>query len=199
MKGKLLMSKIKLIALFGKSGAGKDTIQHWLQEHYDMFNGLVSYTTRPPRGNEVNGKDYNFISTQEFLDKLSRDEILEYAEFNEWYYGTAIDAFDENKINLGVFNIQGIRSLMKYNDKIEMLPVYIDAPDRIRLLRALQRESNPDCYEICRRYLADEKDFQLLDFYHEYYYNDNDLMEFYGFFNRPKVKKFLRGDFNERD
>lgn len=192
MKGKLLMSKIKLIALFGKSGAGKDTIQHWLQEHYDIFNGLVSYTTRPPRHHEINGKDYNFISTQEFLNKISCNEILEYAEFNEWYYGTAIDAFDKNKINIGVFNIQGIKSLMKHSDKIEMLPVYINASDKIRLLRALNRESNPDCYEICRRYLADEQDFKSLNFHYEYYFNDDNTIEFYGFLNRPEVKNFLK-------
>jgi guanylate kinase len=52
----------------------------------------------------------------------------------------------------------------KQKDNLLVFPVYVEAEPKIRLTRALRREENPDCHEICRRFLADEKDFENLDF-----------------------------------
>ena len=53
------MSKIKLLALFGESSAGKDSIQHWLEHNLKNTHGIVSYTTRPPREYEIEGREYH--------------------------------------------------------------------------------------------------------------------------------------------
>ena len=61
-------NKYKILALFGKSGAGKDTIQKWLTTNYNM-NGIISCTTRPPRDYERDGIHYHFLSNEEFAQK----------------------------------------------------------------------------------------------------------------------------------
>lgn len=185
------MSKIKLIALFGESGTGKDTIQKWLVNTCEM-NGLVSYTTRPRRKGEINGTDYCFIDENFFKDLISQNRLLEYTVFNNWYYGTpSMDLRSEN-INVGVFNIIGINNIkLAFKDKIDVLPIKIEAGQKTRLMRALQREANPNCSEICRRFLADEKDFHCIPFDYEVFDNNANNDEFYGLLNRPQVKVFL--------
>lgn len=175
------MDKYKIIALFGKSGAGKDTIQKWLINNIDM-NSIISCTTRPPRDYEQNGIDYHFISIDEFTKKILDYSMLEATSFNDWFYGTPIESLSFDKINIGVFNIEGINSLMQ-NPQLHILPIHIVANDKVRLLRILQREKNPDCYEICRRFLTDEKDFSDIDFpYFEFNNNNatiNDVINFF--------------------
>lgn len=188
------MNKIKIIALFGESGAGKDTIQHWLANNYDNFNEIISCTTRPPRDYEKNGKDYYFTNKKHFLTSYAKDEILEFSIFNDWFYGTPRSSLSSEKINIGVFNIQGIKSLLQHKD-IAVLPIWIQTDDKTRLLRCLNRENNPDCIEICRRFLADQNDFNIsnIDFDFEYYSNVNNQYTYYGLLRRPKVAKFIKG------
>ena len=159
------MNKYKLIALFGKSGAGKDTIQNWMVSNLEDTHKLISYTTRPPRSNEIDNKDYHFISVEEFNYMKEKNLFLETTEFREWYYGTSIESLNENKINVGVFNPSGVKNIWNnFQNTILIFPIEIWAPNKNRLIRSLTREDNPDCLEICRRFLADEKDFDNIDF-----------------------------------
>lgn len=155
-------SKIKVIALFGKAGAGKDTIQQWIVSRHN-WHGIVSCTTRPPRDYEENGVDYYFLSNEEFTRKVLDGTMLEATEFRNWFYGTSLDALDPNGFNIGVFNIAGIDALLE-DSRLEVYPVIVYAPDKTRLMRQLMREDSPDCEEICRRFQADNKDFLQYDF-----------------------------------
>ena len=167
------MQKIKIIALFGKSGAGKDTIQKWIMKHYPKsFNPIVSCTTRPMRQGETDGQDYFFLSNEEFAQKVLNLSMLEATEFRGWYYGTSIDQLDINRINIGVFNIAGIEALLE-DSRLDIFPVWIYADDKVRLLRALNREEKPDCAEICRRFQTDEKDFAEMDFMPYFVWNNS--------------------------
>ncbi len=76
----------KLIVFSGPSGVGKGTIRKHLK--FDDYVFSVSSTTRSIRDGEVNGRDYHFISKEEFLNKVDNNEMLEHAEFCNNYYGT---------------------------------------------------------------------------------------------------------------
>lgn len=167
--------KIKVVALFGESASGKDTIQKWLVSNNKNFKGIISCTTRPMRDNEEDGVDYHFLSIDEFEKNIDGKKMLEYTKFNNWYYGTNIKELKKNKVNVGVFNIAGIHSLLQ-DSRLEVTPVYVFAPNKTRLLRALNREDNPNCYEICRRFLADTEDFHSVDFKYLTFHNDEETL-----------------------
>ena len=77
-----------LIILSGPSGAGKGTIYNELLKHDSNLRFSVSMTTRKPRDGEVNGKDYFFVTIEEFKKEIENDSFLEYALVHGNYYGT---------------------------------------------------------------------------------------------------------------
>lgn len=84
------MDKIRIIALFGASASGKDTIQKWVVANYDNVNSIVSCTTRPKRDYEKDEIDYHFITSEDFTKYLLNGQMLEATEFRGWFYGTPI-------------------------------------------------------------------------------------------------------------
>lgn len=84
------MSKHKIVILTGPGGVGKTTISQFLcQNLSDEFRETVSCTTRKKREHEIDGKDYYFITKEEFEQKIENDEFVEYNAFpNGYMYGT---------------------------------------------------------------------------------------------------------------
>ena len=78
----------KLLVISGLSAAGKGTIAKELVARFDNFVLSVSATTREKRGNEIDGKDYFFISKEKFDEMIKNNEFLEYAKYVNNYYGT---------------------------------------------------------------------------------------------------------------
>lgn len=134
----------------------------------------MSHTTRPPRDLEVDGKDYYFVTEEEMQELIDNNQMLEWTEFNGWYYGTSKQHLTEDNIYVGVFNPDGIISLLllHYNT-IEIMPIYIYTSDKERLIRSLNREQDPDIGEIIRRYGTDKEDFENIPFEHYVYENSN--------------------------
>ena len=154
-------NKYTIIAIMGKAGSGKDTLCRALLEEPEFFNArpIISCTTRPIRDNEKDGVDYHFLTNDEFTNQVLSGEMLEATVFNTWCYGTSINNLDKDYINIGVFNPEGV-GLLRDNTNINLAVIYIEANDKTRLLRQLNREKNPDCHEIVRRFSADEHDFR---------------------------------------
>ena len=147
----------KVVAIMGKSASGKTTLQKAIAKQFNV-NEIVSTTTRPKRDREKEGVDYKFVTIEQFTEKVLSGDMLEADDFNDWFYGTEISALNENKVNVGVFTPNGVEALAQ-DGRIDLKVIYIDADDKQRLLRSLNRETNPNVAEICRRYFADEKDF----------------------------------------
>lgn len=171
------MKKYKVIALFGKSGAGKDTIQKWIVSNIPDINSIISCTTRPKRDYEEEGKDYFFLTNEEFAEKVLNGSMLEATEFRKWFYGTPIETLSQEKINIGVFNPAGVSCILE-DSRLEVYPIYVKASDKTRLLRSLNRENNPDCEEICRRFFTDKDDFQEIKFNYFTFINEEENIDF---------------------
>lgn len=77
-----------LIVVSGFSGAGKGTLMKRLIRTYDNYALSISMTTRQPRPGEIDGKEYFFVSRQEFEDKIQQNGLIEYACYCDNYYGT---------------------------------------------------------------------------------------------------------------
>lgn len=110
-------TKGSLIVISGPSGSGKDSICERLKEYNNNFWVSISCTTRKPRMGEENGTSYFFISKDEFEDKISNNEFLEYAVYNGEYYGTPkekINKYLDNGIDvLLVIEVQGALKIKK--------------------------------------------------------------------------------------
>lgn len=90
-----------LIVVSGPSGAGKDTICNKVIEDSDNIWLSVSMTSRNPRGNEKEGKNYFFVTKEEFEQKIKDGKLLEYTNYNGNYYGTPKDKL-EDYLNRGI-------------------------------------------------------------------------------------------------
>lgn len=86
---KLYSRRNFLIILIAPSGGGKSTIAKKILDSNDDIEYSVSFTTREPRGNEVHGKNYFFVSETEFKQKADEDDFLEYAFVHGHWYGTS--------------------------------------------------------------------------------------------------------------
>lgn len=94
------MKRGHIFIISGPSGVGKGTIIAALLERHPELWFSVSATTRPIRNGEVDGREYFFVSHEEFRAKIERGEMLEWAEYEGQYYGTPADRVDE-QLNAG--------------------------------------------------------------------------------------------------
>ena len=132
------------------------------------LNTYVMYTTRPPREGEKEGKAYHFTDEAGIESFRRAGKLIESRTYRTvagpWTYATV----DDGQINLSAGDylmpatLESYRTLKKRFGADALVPIYIDADDGDRLLRAVQRErqqSAPNYKEVCRRFLADEADF----------------------------------------
>ena len=88
-----------LVVVSGFSGAGKGTLMKALLERYDNYALSISATTRGPRAGEADGREYFFKTREEFLQMIEADQLIEYAEYVNNFYGTPKDYVFSNLEN----------------------------------------------------------------------------------------------------
>ncbi len=160
----------KIYVIMGKSSSGKDTIYSRLKSDETVkFNNVIMYTTRPMREGELDGREYFFTTEDKLNEYEKQDIIVELRAYNTvhgvWKYFTLddgqIDLSSNNKY-LIIATLEAYKNYVKYYGRDVVIPIYIEVDDKVRIHRALAREdaqNNPKYAEMCRRFLADEKDF----------------------------------------
>ena len=159
----------KLFIVLGKSASGKDTLYKDIVGRFgDRLGVVVPYTTRPKRQGETEGVEYHFI-TEGQMSRMKRDgKVIEsrcyQTVYGPWYYLTV----DDGQIDLSkrssilIVTPAAYEKLRDYFGAEHVIPLYIETDDGVRLERALKREraqAKPKSEEMCRRFLADAKDF----------------------------------------
>ncbi|KAL7280816.1 guanylate kinase [Trametes coccinea BRFM310] len=128
---------LRPLVISGPSGVGKSTLlKRLFAEFPDKFGFSVSHTTRAPRAGEVDGKDYHFVSQDNFKDLISRGAFIEHAQFSGNFYGTSFMAVREieNSGRRCILDIeaQGVRQIKGTN----LNPVYLFiSPPSLTVLR----------------------------------------------------------------
>ena len=142
----ILKEKSMMIVLSSPSGAGKTTLARKLQKNNSNFHISISYTTRQPRTNEVNGKDYYFVSRLEFEKLIQNKSFYEYATIFENYYGTpkepVVKLLSSGKDILFDIDWQGTQQL-KLVKNLPLLTFFI-IPPNIQSLKDRLLQRNQD-------------------------------------------------------
>lgn len=136
-----------MVILSSPSGAGKTTLVKLLSERKG-FAISISHTTRTPRSNEVNGKDYHFIDNQKFEKMINKQEFLEYAKvFNNFYGTTKSSVYDQlSKGNNVIFDIdwQGTNQIISHKLRNKLLTFFVLPPSREELFKRLSNRDMKD-------------------------------------------------------
>ena len=136
-----------MVVLSSPSGAGKTTLvkKISLEKSYKIS---ISHTTRKPRTNETDGKDYFFVSKEKFKDLIKKKEFLEYAKVFENYYGSSKNRVIENlkKGENVIFDIdwQGTEQIKKYNLGYKLITFFILPPSKDELFNRLRNRDMKD-------------------------------------------------------
>lgn len=159
----------KIFCVMGKSATGKDTVyQKLLAENSLNLKRIIPYTTRPIREGEENGREYYFCTEEDVQRYEAEGRIVELRAYNTvygiWKYFTLNDGNiqleKENYLLIGT--LEAYIKIRDYFGEEKVTPIYIEVEDGERLLRAITREKQQDVpkyEEMCRRFLADAKDF----------------------------------------
>lgn len=158
----------KIFYLMGKSSSGKDSIFKKIKERIPELKNIILYTTRPIREGEQNGVEYHFVDENKLQELEKRGCVIEQRAYQTkhgiWKYFTA----DDGQVDLSKYSYLVIGTLVSYQEmckyfgKENMIPLYVEVEDGLRLSRALERERQqaaPKYAEMCRRFLADSEDF----------------------------------------
>ncbi len=136
-----------MVILSSPSGAGKTTLVKLLSERKG-FTTSISYTTRTPRSNEINGRDYHFVNREKFERMIRNKEFLEYAKVFKNFYGTTkSNTLNElSKGNNVIFDIdwQGTNQIISQKLKNKLLTFFILPPSREELFKRLSNRDMKD-------------------------------------------------------
>ena len=176
------------------SGAGKTTLVKLLEKKENFFIS-VSHTTRKPRSNEVNGRDYNFVSDEEFKNLIKKDQFLEHAKVFNNYYGTLKKPVME-KLNQGdnvLFDIdwQGTKQIKDKKINFKIISIFVLPPSKQVLYNRLSNRDMKDKLIVEERMKQFERDV-LHWINYDYVVINDDLQDCY-----KKIHNLIKAEVND--
>jgi guanylate kinase len=185
------MKKGMLIVVSAPSGSGKTTIAKKILEHFPFVKFSVSATTRPKRNGEIDGKDYFFLTREEFEKKIQNGELLEWEEIYGNYYGTlrsvVEDALKNGDILLFDVDVNGAISIEKKFPDDSIL-IFIKPPNMETLKDRLKRRKTESEEQIQKRLERVPMELEKASYFDYIFVNDR---------LEDTVKSVLRAIYNE--
>ncbi len=171
-----ISKKGHVFVISGFSGVGKGTIINKILQANTNIYFSVSYTTRPKRPNEIEGKDYFFISKEEFKEKILNNEFLEWAIVNDEFYGTSKNQVlqkIENKIDV-ILDID-VKGAIQVKSKLPNLTtlIYVIPPTGLELLNRLKKRQTETEEQILKRITTSLTEINYINAYDYIVINDN--------------------------
>ena len=166
--------KGKLIVVSGPSGVGKDTVvNEYLKNSNDHLS--ISATTRNPREGEKDGIDYYFLTKEEFEERIQKEDFLEYATYNNCYYGTPKSSVEEDlEKGINVILIIEVKGAFQIKDKIkDSVLIFIMPPSLEELKRRIKTRGKDTDEMINNRLIIAEEEIGLKHKYDYEIINDN--------------------------
>lgn len=141
------------IAIVGAAATGKDYLRKRMMDRGMVYG--VSCTTRLPRKGEVHGKDYYYLTPEEFESKIKRGEFVEWQDFNGWKYGLTKDEFE--RCDVMILNAEAV-TLLNAEYRNRLFVIYLDIAEETRRERLGVRADKNDATD--RRITADNEQFR---------------------------------------
>ncbi len=172
------MNKLKtrgqLVVISGPSGCGKDTVvKEVLKTNKDTWLS-VSCTSRAPRPKEVDGKDYYFLTKEEFIEKIDKGNFLEFAEYAGNYYGTPKDVIEEKlEAGIDVILVIEIQGALKIKEKLDdTIFIFILPPSMRELKKRLDGRNTETKEAMFKRFQSAYQEINTVNKYNYVVIND---------------------------
>jgi guanylate kinase len=189
------VGKGAILVLSGPSGAGKSTIIHQASRHIGSFYFSISTTTRPPREGELHGREYFFVSKEEFEKDIEKGYFLEYAKVHDNYYGTSLKpvntALQKGKLVIFDIDVQGHKLVREKLDDITT-SAFITPSSLEELQRRLEERSTDEEAIIKNRIENAKKEILMIKEYDFIIINDDlskAVNEFISIANAARLKR----------
>jgi len=165
-----------MFILSSPSGAGKTTLVKKISKNKN-FSVSISHTTRLPRPKEKNGKDYFFVSKNNFKKLIKKNEFIEHAKVFDNYYGSSkslvIEKLKEGKNILFDIDWQGTRQIKNKNLNYKLVTIFILPPSKNELLKRLTKREDKNMKTVKKRMKEFKKDLSRWKEYDYVVINDN--------------------------
>ncbi|WP_294952034.1 guanylate kinase [uncultured Eubacterium sp.] len=171
----MMNNKGLLIILSAPSGCGKDTVFQEIKKIRNDVVESVSATTRKPREGEVDGVNYYFKTESDFQLMVVNDELLEYARYNNCYYGTPVSevekAINNGKICFLIIDVQGAQSILKVRP--DAISIFLLPPSLEVLEKRLVNRSTNDIEDVKNRMTIAKREIDMAPLYKYSVVNDD--------------------------
>ena len=160
-----------MLILVGASASGKTEALNYLTQKYGLKK-MVTYTTRKPRVNEINGVSYNFVTIDEFEELMDNDEFIETVCYNGNYYGTRKSDMDDDKVV--ILEPNGLKSFTN-EMKNKVISIFLNVSEKTRIDRMKKRGDKEE--DIKKRIVNDKITFANVESVDYVLENENITLE----------------------